>query len=320
MVHLNGKLHSLHEVAVSANPNRFKKVWDRDKYLILMSIFPAIIIIVFSYFPIYGLVMAFERYSPAKGYWESEWVGLYYFKQFFQDPYCWRIIKNTVLLGFYSLLWGFPAPIILALLLNEVKSSKYKRTVQTITYLPHFISAVIVVGIMKEMLSPVDGIIGKFMSQFGMQTINFFSEPDWFRTMYIGSNMWQSIGFSAIIYLAALAGIDTEQYEAAVIDGANRWHKIWYITIPGIMPTIIILLIMSMGGIFSNDFQKILLMYSPATYSTADVISTYTYRYGIENANYSYASAVGLMLSIISIVFVTGANFISKKTTESALW
>lgn len=301
-----------------------KDVWirnlKRDKSLIAMCIVPLILIIVFKYLPIYGIVMAFQRYSPAKGFLHSEFVGLKYFIQFFNDPFCFRVVKNTILLSLYSLLWTFPAPIILALLLNEVRHKKYKKAIQTITYLPYFISVVILVGLMKELLSPVDGIVNKAIEALGGEAINFFSESGWFRTLYIGSSLWQSVGYNAIIYLAALAGIDMEQYEAARIDGASRLQKIWYITLPGIMPTAVILLILQMGSLFGSDFQKILLMYSPSTYQTADVISTYTYRYGLENANYSYAAAIGLMISVISFVFVWIANAFSKKVSENSLW
>lgn len=285
-----------------------------------MSLIPVVLIIVFKYLPMFGIVMAFERYSPAKGIWHSEFVGLKYFRQFFKDPFCFRLIRNTVLLSLYNILWTFPAPIILALLLNEVRHEAYKRAIQTITYLPYFISVVILVGLMKELFSPVGGIVNKLIEACGGNAINFFSESGWFRSLYIGSSLWQGIGYNAIIYLAALAGIDMEQYEAARIDGANRWQKIIYITLPGIMPTTVILLIMQMGSLFSSDFQKILLMYSPSIYETADVISTYTYRYGIENANYGYASAIGLMLSVISFAFVWGANAFSKRVSDNSLW
>lgn len=316
----NSLLNQNNSIKENSGMEKILKAWRRDKYLFLMSFIPVVLIIIFKYLPIYGIIMAFERYTPADGFLGSQWVGLEYFKMFFQDPYCGRIIKNTFLLSIYSLLWGFPAPIILALILNEVRSQWFKRGVQTITYLPYFMSGVIVVGLMKEMLSPVDGIITKMMNTVGIHSINFFAEPSWFRTLYIGSGVWQSLGFSAIIYLAALAGIDMEQYEAAIIDGANRFQKIIYITLPGIMPTVIILLILGLGNIFSSDFTKILLMYSPATYDTADVIATYTYRYGIENASYSYAAAVGLLQSVMSFLLIYGANFISKKTTENSLW
>ena len=223
---------------------RVKKAWKRDKMLILMSLLPMAMIIVFKYFPMFGIVMAFERYSPRKGYFHSEFVGFKYFIQFFKDPFCLRLIRNTVLLSLYSILWTFPAPIILALLLNEVRHEKYKKVIQTITYLPYFISVVILVGLMKELLSPVGGIVNKIIEACGGNAINFFSEAGWFRTMYIGSSLWQGTGYNAIIYLAALAGIDMEQYEAARIDGATRFQKIIYITLPGIMPTTVILLIM----------------------------------------------------------------------------
>lgn len=298
----------------------WSRIWMRDRELYAMCLAPLVMVVVFRYLPIYGIVMAFERYTPSKGFFHSEFVGLKYFIQFFRDPFCFRIIKNTVLLSLYSLLWTFPAPILLALLLNEIRHARYKKLVQTVTYLPHFISVVILVGLMKELFSSVDGIVNRLIVALGGSAVNFFSEPGWFRSLYIGSSLWQGVGYGSIIYLAALAGIDMEQYEAARIDGANRLQKILYITLPGIMPTTVILLIMRMGSLFSNDFQKILLMYSPATYSTADVISTYTYRYGLENSNYSYAAAIGLMLSVISFVFVWGANAFSKKVSENSLW
>lgn len=299
---------------------RFVKNLKRDRSLLLMCLIPVLMVIVFKYFPIYGIIMAFQRYTPSKGFLHSDFVGLKYFIQFFKDPFCFRIIKNTILLNIYSLLWTFPAPIILALLLNEVKHKWYKKMIQTITYLPYFISIVILVGLMKELLSPVDGIVNKVLEMLGGKSINFFSEAGWFRTLYIGSSLWQSMGYNAIIYLAALAGIDMEQYEAAKIDGANRLQRMSYITLPGIMPTAVILLILQMGSMFGGDFQKILLMYSPAVYQTADVISTYTYRYGLENASYSYAAAIGLMISVISFVFVWIANAFSRKVSENSLW
>ena len=234
----------------------WKRIWMRDRELYAMCLVPVIMVVVFRYFPIYGIVMAFERYTPSKGFFGSEFVGLKYFIQFFRDPFCFRIIKNTVLLSLYSLLWTFPAPILLALLLNEVRCSRYKKLVQTVTYLPHFISVVILIGLMKELFSSVDGIVNRMIAAFGGSAVNFFSEPGWFRTLYVGSSLWQGMGYGSIIYLAALAGIDMEQYEAARIDGANRLQKILYITLPGIMPTTVILLIMRMGSLFSNDFRR----------------------------------------------------------------
>ncbi len=299
---------------------RIMRIWKRDKYLLLMCIPGIALTVAFKYFPIYGLIMAFERFNPAKGFFASEWVGLHYFKQFFEDPFTFRIIKNTFLLGIYVILWTFPAPIILALMLNELRVQWFKRIVQTISYFPFFISVVIVVGLMLEMLSPVDGIINDLLAWMGFEKINFFSEAEWFRTLYISSTLWQSTGFASIIYLAAMAGIDPELYEAATVDGANRWHKLKFITLPGIMPTAVVLLILSVGGIVSYDFVKVLLMYNPGTYETSDIIGTYIYRMGLENSNYSYSAAVGLLTSVVAFVFVWGTNYISKKTSDTSVW
>lgn len=295
-------------------------MWERDKYLILLSIPGIIITILFKYLPMYGVIIAFKDYNAGLGIMKSPWAGFYHFETFFMDIYAWRIFRNTLLLGFYSLLFGFPAPIILALILNEVKTKWFKRTIQTITYLPYFVSVVIVVGLMKDLMSPVDGIINSIIQSFGVKPINFFAEEGLFRTIYIGSGIWQGVGFGTIIYLAALAGVNPELYKAAIVNEANRWQRLKAVTIPSILPTLSILLILNVGGILGNDFQKILLMYSPVTYETADVISTYVYRAGIENANYSFASAVGLMISVVSLIFVISANYISKKLSETSLW
>ncbi len=302
---------------------RLSKTFAKDKYLYLMSIPGFVMLILFSYLPMYGIILAFKRYNPGVGIIRSEWVGLYYFKAFINDIFAWRIFRNTFLLGLYGLLWGFPAPIILALLLNEVKVNWFKRGIQTITYLPYFVSVVILVGIMKELLSPVTGILNSFLVNLGIadQGVNFFAQSKWFRTLYIASDIWTGMGFGAIIYLAALAGIDVELYEAAIIDGANRRQRIWHISIPGILPTVTIMFIMAVGGLMgAGSLQKILLMYNPQTYETADVISTYVYRAGIENANYSYATAVGLMTSVIGFIFTVTANYISKALSETSLW
>ena len=296
-----------------------KRIPDRLYYW-LMVLPGAIFVFLFNMRTWPGILGAFQDFVPVKGWYGSDWIGLTNFKIFFRQPNCFQIIRNTLVLAVGKILFGQCMAILFALMLNEVRNSKLKKTIQTVTYLPHFISVVILVGLMKELFSSVDGIVNRLIVALGGSAVNFFSEPGWFRSLYIGSSLWQGVGYGSIIYLAALAGLDMEQYEAARIDGANRLQKILYITLPGIMPTTVILLIMRMGSLFSNDFQKILLMYSPATYSTADVISTYTYRYGLENSNYSYAAAIGLMLSVISFVFVWGANAFSKKVSENSLW
>ena len=230
-----------------------------------------------------------------------------------------RLLKNTFLLGLYSLLWTFPAPILLALLLNEIGNGTYKRVVQTISYLPHFISTVIIVGLLKEILS-LHGVVNDLIANVGLEPVHFFARPGWFRTIFIGSGVWQTVGWNSIIFLAALSGVDPELYEASLVDGANRVQRMIHVSVASILPTIIILFILSLGGILNTDFQKILLMYNPNTYETADVIDTYVYREGIVDARYSYGAAVGLFKSLIAFAFVFAANMISRKVSDTSLW
>lgn len=301
----------------------FNKLADnikRDWFLIAM-ISPVIIYyILFHYLPMYGVIIAFKNYIPIKGIWGSPWVGFRYFNQFFSSIYFGRIVKNTILLNVYSLLWGFPIPILFALLLNELKNVYFKRIVQTVSYLPHFISVVIICGMIFNFTSPVDGVVNTVLKGWGLEPINFLSEPGWFRTLYIGTGIWQSFGWGSIIYLAAITGIDEALYDAAKVDGAKRWRQIIHITIPGILPTIIIMLIMNLGHIMSIGFEKIILLYNPATYEVSDVISTFVYRRGLEGSEYGFASAVGLFNSVINYSLLLIVNKTSKKVSEIALW
>ncbi|WP_213581886.1 sugar ABC transporter permease [Paenibacillus sp. J2TS4] len=291
----------------------------KQKYLYLMILPGFIIVLVFSYFPMYGVLIAFQDYNVAKGIWGSEWVGFKYFAEFFSNPLAVRTIKNTLLLGIYGLLWSFPAPIILALLLNELKHLKFKKFVQTVSYFPHFISTVIIVGMIKEFAS-LDGLFNKITGFFGMEAVQFMSEPAFFRTLFIGSGIWQGIGWGTILYLAALSGADPTLYDVASIDGANRWQKMKHISWPALIPTTVILFILSVGGILGTDFMKVMLMYNPGTYETADVIGTYVYRVGLEGGRFEYAAAVGLMLSVVSFLFVYATNRFSRKFSETSLW
>ncbi|MBP3962837.1 sugar ABC transporter permease [Paenibacillus sp. DLE-14] len=291
----------------------------QQKYLYLMVLPGFLIVLVFAYFPMYGVLVAFKDYNVAKGIWGSEWVGLKYFKQFLDNPMALRTIKNTLILGAYGLVFGFPAPIILALLLNEIRHTALKKFVQTVSYFPHFISTVIIVGMLKEFAS-LDGLFNQITGLFGLEPINFMTESKYFRTLFIGSGIWQGIGWGTILYLAALSNADPTLYDVASIDGANRWQKIRNISIPAIMPTIIILFILSVGGILGTDFMKVLLMYNPSTYEKADVIDTYVYRLGIEGGRFEYAAAVGLMLSAVSFLFVLITNRLSRKYSETSLW
>ena len=242
-----------------------------------------------------------------------------YVLQVVGDPYFWTVFKNTIVLNVVNLAITFPAPIILALLLNEVASNRYKRVVQTVTYLPHFLSTVVVVGMMNTMFSS-SGIVNELLGKIGLGPFAFLNDAQYFRPMYIGSNIWQNIGWDSIIFLAALSGLDQALYEAARIDGAGRWKQTIHITIPGILPTIVIMLILAMGKIMNVSYQKILLMMTGSNQSVSDVISTYVYRRGITKADFSYATAVGLFQSLVSLVFVTATNWISRRTTETSLW
>ena len=297
-----------------------KKNVVRDRYLLLLVLLPVLYFIIFHYVPMYGLQIAFKRYSPGRGIWGSPWVGLKWFEQFFGSYFAGRLIRNVLLLNIYSLLWGFPLPILFALLLNEVKNGIFKRVVQTISYMPHFISVVVVVGMVFSFLSVNGGIVNVMLEHLGIEPINFMSEPKWFRTIYIASGVWQSFGWGSIIYLAALSGIDTEQYEAARIDGANRIQQIVHITIPGILPTVIILLILQCGRMMSVGYEKIILMYNTATYEVADVISTYVYRNGILGGEFSFSTAVDLVNNVCNCLLLVTINWISRKVSDISLW
>ena len=301
---------------------RFVRALNRDKYLYLIMLLPAVYYILFCYYPMYGVTLAFKQYKPKLGILGSPWAsqnGMKYVLQVVNDPYFWTVFKNTIVLNLTNLVISFPAPIILALLLNEVASSKYKRIVQTITYLPHFLSTVVVVGMMTSMFNST-GIVNELLGKLGIGPIQFLNDAQYFRPMYIGSNVWQGIGWDSIIFLSALAGLDMELYEAARIDGAGRWKQTIHITLPGILPTIIIMLILAMGRILNVSYQKILLMMTGSSQSVSDVISTYVYRRGITKADFSYATAVNLFQSLVSLVFVAATNWISRKTSETSLW
>ena len=267
----------------------------------------------------YGAIIAFKQYAPAKGVLGSPWVGFDHFVRFFSSHSFWRIFRNTFLISFYSLLFGFPAPIILALLLNELKNEKFKRTVQTISYLPHFISLVVVAGMIKD-FTVTDGIINDFIELFGGERVPILQKAELFRPVYIISGIWQEIGWGSIIYLAALSGISQELYEAAMIDGAGRFKQVIHVTIPGIAPTIIIMLILRIGQLMNVGYEKIILLYNPSTYETADVISSYVYRVGLLEFSWSYSAAVGLFNSVVNFILVIAANWVSRRVTETSLW
>jgi putative aldouronate transport system permease protein len=289
------------------------------KYIYLMALPVLLYYIAFHYVPIYGALIAFKDFSPGLGIWGSPWVGFQHFQSFFESIYFWRVLRNTFMISFYELIFGFPAPIILALLLNEVKNRFFKRTVQTVTYLPHFISLVVVCGMIKD-FTMSNGIINDIILMFGGSRSSLLQNPDLFRTIFVSSGIWQEVGWGTIIYLAALSGIDQEQYEAAAIDGAGRFKQILHVTLPGIMSTIIILLILRLGRMLSVGFEKVILLYNPATFETADVISSFVYRRGLQEFDWSFSAAVGLFNSVINFALLLLANRLSRKTNETSLW
>lgn len=268
----------------------------------------------------FGIAISFQDYNLFRGMRGSEWVGLKYYRMFFANPDFFMLLRNTFLLGFYNLVFGFPAPIVLALLLNEVTRNVFKRFVQTVSYLPHFISTVVVAGMVTMFLSPSSGIINAILIRLGLEPVNFLMNPSYFRTIYVTSDIWQHVGWETIIFLAALTTIDPQLYEAARIDGANRWQQTLHVTLPGMAPTIIILLILNVGRVLEVGFEKVFLLYNPATYETADVIGTYVYRTGIISGNYSYATAIDLFTGLISLVMIFGANLVSRKISDTSLW
>ncbi|TBL72501.1 ABC transporter permease [Paenibacillus thalictri] len=295
-----------------------RKVWR----LYALIALPLVYIIIFKYVPMYGSQIAFKNFIVTKGIWGSEWVGFRHFIRFFNSYEFWRLLINTIVLSVYSLVAGFPFPIILALSLNYVKNKLFKKSVQLITYAPHFISVVVMVGIIFEMLDPRTGIVNSVMKLLGFPAINFMGVPEYFKSIYVWSGIWQSVGFSCIIYLAALSSIDPSLHEAAVVDGASKIQRMWHIDLPGIMPIAIIMLIMNTGHMLDIGFEKVLLMQNPLNIRTSEVIDTYVYKVGLASAalNYSYSSAIGLFKSVINLILLLAVNKIAQKTKQASLW
>lgn len=298
----------------------FKGSRDIPRFLLIL---PALaLILVFNYGPIYGIIIAFQDYSPYKGITGSTFVGFKYFETFLKDENFWRVMRNTIVINFYQLIFGMPVPVIFALLLNEVKSAFFKRTVQTISYLPHFISWVVVASIVNSILSPTSGIVnGILVNVFGFEEpIYFLVKEQFFRTILVASNVWKGFGMGAVYYLAALSSIDPQLYEAAKIDGANKWKQTLYITFPGILPIFVLLFILNVGSMISIGFEQVFLLYNPLVYDVGDVISTYTYRLGIVQTQYSLTTAIGLSQSVVNFILVYTANRTSKKLVGFSMW
>lgn len=307
--------------------NQAKRSWGRrlldnmraHPWLYLM-ILPAIAYFaIFHYAPMYGVIIAFQDYKPLKGISGSAWVGFKHFQTFVQGPFFWRLVRNTLSINIGMLVFGFPLPIIFALMLNEVRSTAFRKVVQTVTYMPHFVSSVVVCGLMV-IFCRSDGLLTNVLTFFGLPKTNLLTVESYFQPLYIGMNIWQELGWDSIIYFAALTSVDAALYEAARVDGAGRWRQMWHITLPGISSTIVILLILRIGNLMSLGWDRIILMYNDMVMETADVISTFVYRTGLVQVQYSYATAVGLLNSIINVILLVSANAVSRKISDSSLW
>ncbi len=290
-------------------------------WLLYAMLAPALIwFIVFLYAPMGGLTLAFKQFSPFKGIAASPWIGLEHFQTLFESEAFWRALRNTLVISGLSLLISFPVPIVLALMINEVRSKRLRQTVQTLVYLPHFISAVIVAGIVVAMLSPTAGVVNNALAALGLEREYFLTRPEWFRTIFIASNVWKEAGFDSIVYLAAIMGISPTLYESAQVDGASRWQMITRITLPAIVPTIAVLLVIRLGGILDVGYETIILLYQPSTYETADVINTWIYRQGLQNAKYDLATAAGVFNALVALVLVLVANAVSRRLTKTGVF
>jgi putative aldouronate transport system permease protein len=286
----------------------------------LLVIPPILYFIIFKYIPMANAVLAFKDYNVVKGIWGSPWVGLKYFKMFFENPVFYSLLKNTLYISLYALAVGFPVPIILALALNEVKNGTFKRTVQLVTYAPYFISTVVMVSIIMLFLAPNSGIVNMLLGLVGLHSINFLGDPNLFRSIYVWSDVWQGAGYAAVVYLAALSGVDPALYEAAKVDGASRLQKIWNVDLPGILPTTVIILILSVGNIMAIGFEKIYLLQNPLNSVTSEIIATYVYKIGLLNANYSFATAVGLFNSVVNLILLMLVNTVARRLSNNSLW
>ncbi len=300
----------------SAGMKALRKHWQL--YLLITPV--VIYFIIFHYWPMYGVQIAFKDFIATKGIWGSPWVGFKHFERFFDSYFFWRLMKNTLGISLYELAVGFPVPIVLALMINEVRLKGYRKFVQTITYAPHFLSTVVVVGMLMMFLSPNSGLVNMAIKAFGGEPIFFMTEPGWFKSIYVFSGVWQQMGWSSIIYLAALAGIDPQLHEAARVDGASRLQRIWHVNLPGIRSTIVILLILNFGSLMGVGFEKVFLMQNSLNLEGSDVISTYVYRSGILGAQYSFSAAVGLFNSVINFILLITVNRIARKVNQVSLW
>ncbi len=306
--------------AIGDNKKSGKNIYWRQRYLLLLLVPSIAYFIIFHYIPLYGLTIAFKDYQIQKGILGSTWVGFAHFERLFHMESFRQVFKNTIVLGFLKFIFGFPAPIIFAVMLNEVQHSIIKKPVQTISYLPHFMSWVVLGGILTQLLSPSTGPVNLIIQKLGFEKIYFLADPKWFRTVLVVSSVWKNIGWGSIVYLAALSNVDQEVHEAAMVDGASRLQRIWKITIPEIVPIITIMLILNIGSLINDDFDQVFNLYNSAVYDVGDVLSTYIYRAGLVNFEYSFATAVGLFKNLISVALVLSTNAICKKINEYSIW
>jgi len=296
-----------------------KQDWKKYWQLYLLVIPLIAFYLIWAYGPMYGIQIAFKDFSPRKGITGSNWVGMKHFISFFNGAYAYRIIRNTLLINFYNLIFGFPLPIIFALMLTEIRRKNFKRTVQTITYMPYFISIVIICGLIRD-FGASDGVFGHIATLFGLNPVNILGDEKYFRTVYVASEIWQYLGWNSILFMSTLTSINPELFEAATIDGAGRLRQIWHVSLPGILPTIAILLVLRIGSMMNLGFEKVILLYNPVIYETADVISSFVFRKGIIDADFGYATAVGLFNSVVNFTLVVVANKASAVLTETSLW
>ena len=310
------KTNSVKTNTVRSPLQQMRRCWQ----LYLIMLLPMLVIIIFSYGPMFGVQIAFKEFRARDGIWGSPWIGFIHFQNFFRSYQFRRVITNTLGISLYGLIAGFPIPIILAILVNESARTRFKKAVQLITFAPHFISTVVMTGMILMFISVYGGPINNFIAAMGGERIDFIARPGMFKSLYVWTGIWQGMGYSSVIYIAALSAIDPSLYEAATIDGASKFQKIRYIDIPGIAPTIIILLILNCGSIMSVGYEKILLMQNPLNMAASDVISTYVYRMGLENAQYSFSAAVGLFNSLVNASLLVAVNQVARKVSETSLW
>ncbi len=299
---------------------RARRSFSRHWTLYLLLLVPLVHLAIFKYIPMTNTVIAFKDYNIIKGVWGSDWVGLRNFQQIFANPVFWQLVKNTFLLSFYAVIASCPVPIILALALNEIRQGIFKRTVQMVTYAPYFISTVVVVSMTIMILSPQTGLVSHVTGFFGVEKTDLLADADYFRHIYVWSDIWQTAGYSAVIYLAALAGVDQSLYEAARVDGASRLQKIWHVDLPSILPTAVIILVLAVGNIMAIGFEKAFLLQNPMNLTSSEIIATYVYKTGLLNADFSQATAIGLLNSMVNLVLLVFVNFVAKRLTGSGVW